>query len=432
MSENQNIHKTVSGYTLGCKLNFAETSSILNQFAKNGYKIVPWGQPADVVIINTCTVTAQADKKSRKTIHKATKFGKKVVVIGCSAQMHTQQYAQIPGVELVLGAKDKFRVFELLEKHENIAYHTDIQNITHFDHAYSSLGRTRSFLKIQDGCDYKCSYCIIPKARGKSRNAPIKDIVQDAKEIVNLGYKEIILTGVNIGDFGRSSGETFYDLLVALEQNVNIPRIRISSVEPELLKDEIILLVAKSDKFLPHFHIPLQSGSDEILRKMRRRYNTKLFRQRIERIKEFIPDAFIGIDVIVGFPGETDQLFEQTYNFLESLPFSFLHIFPYSDRPGTPASQMPDKVPPEKKQQREKQLKNLSNLRHKDFYIQHLGKSYNVLFEARNNDGKILGFTDNYIRVELPYQAGLVNQIKKVKLLNLNSQTDNVIGQLID
>ncbi len=432
MSEITNTHKTVAGYTLGCKLNFAETSSILKQFVKNGYEIVPWGKPADVIIINTCTVTAQADKKSRKTIHKATKLGKKVVVIGCSAQMHTEEYAQIPGVELVLGAKDKFRVFELLENHQKIAYHTDIQNLTEFNSAYSSIGRTRSFLKIQDGCDYKCSYCIIPKARGKSRNAPIDNILENAKEIARLGYKEIVLTGVNIGDFGRSTGETFYDLLVALDKKTEIPRIRISSVEPELLKDEIIQLVANSDKFLPHFHIPLQSGSDEILKKMRRRYNTKLFRQRIERIKELIPDAFIGIDVIVGFPGETDELFEQTYNFLESLPFSFLHIFPYSDRPGTPASQMTEKISAQQKQQREKKLKALSAQRHKNFYTQHLGKTYNVLFEARNNDGKILGFTDNYIRVELPYQTDLINQIRKVKLVKLDSQTNNVIGLLID
>ena len=428
MSEN----KTVSATTLGCKLNFAETSAILQQFVENGYRVVPWGQEADVVIVNTCTVTSQADKKSKKTIHKATRLGKKVVVIGCSAQLKAQEYAKIPGVELVLGARDKFRVFQLLHSPHEKLYHSEIQEITDFNHAYSAIGRTRSFLKVQDGCDYKCSYCIIPKARGRSRNAPIGELIEDAKKILQAGYKEIVLTGVNIGDFGRSTGEKFIDLLYALDRDVDIPRIRISSIEPELLSDEIIQLVAGSPKFLPHFHIPLQSGSDRILRLMRRRYNTQLFKQRIERIKSLLPEAFIGIDVIVGFPGETGQDFEQTYKFLESLPFSYLHIFPYSDRPDTDASRLPGKVPYQEKRRREQLLHQLSSKKHKQFYNQHLGKTYNVLFEARNRDQKILGFTDNYIKVEVNYSADLVNQIRTVKLLKINEQTGNVIGQIID
>ncbi len=424
--------KTISATTLGCKLNFAETSAIVKQFVDHGYQVVPFGQPADVVIVNTCTVTAQADKKSRKIVHKAARSGGKVVVIGCSAQMHTDLYAGFENVELVLGARDKFRVYELLHSGHEKAYHTEIAGLSDFHHAYSSVGRTRSFLKVQDGCDYKCSYCIIPKARGKSRNAPVHEIVQKANEIYAQGYKEIILTGVNIGDFGRSTGEKFIDLLRALDSQTDIPRIRISSVEPELLSDEIIELVAGSDKFLPHFHIPLQSGSDQVLRMMRRRYNTGLFRRRIEAIKSMIPDAFIGIDVIVGFPGETEELFAETYAFLQDLPFSYLHIFPYSDRPGTPASQLPGKVPYDEKKRREKVLEQLSNKKHTDFYMAHLGKVYNVLFEARNKEGKILGFTSNYIKVEVDYDAGLVNEIRKVLLVEPAEDASVIRGKLLD
>ncbi len=413
--------KKISAYTLGCKLNFAETSTIVQKFLDNGYQLVPFGQEADVTIINTCTVTGQADKKSRKTIHKAARKAKDVIVIGCSAQMHTEEYARYENVTLVAGVRDKFRVFELYQqktgKHQ--AYSCDSQAVDTFDHAFSISGRTRSFLKVQDGCDYKCSYCIIPKARGHSRSPRIEEIIRNAQRIVEQGFKEIIITGVNIGDFGRGTDESFYDLLVALDKEVDIPRIRISSIEPELLKDEIINLIAQSDKFLPHFHIPLQSGSDEILRLMRRRYNTRLFENRINTIKKVIPDAFIGIDVIVGFPGETDELFEQTFSFLQGIPFSYLHIFPYSERPGTDASKMPGKVAPQVKEQREQRLKQLSGQRHRQFYLDHLGKEYNVLFEARNKEGKILGFTDNYIKVELDFDPSLVNEIRTVRLLEL-------------
>ncbi len=425
--------KKISAYTLGCKLNFAETSTIVQKFLDNGYELVPFGSQADVTIINTCTVTSQADKKSRKTIHRASKLAKDVIVIGCSAQMHTEEYANYENVTLVAGVQDKFRVFELYNKakQRHQAYSCDSQKVQTFDHAYSISGRTRSFLKVQDGCDYKCSYCIIPKARGRSRNPGIKEIIQQAQNIVKQGFKEIIITGVNIGYFGHGTDETFYDLLLAIDRHVDIPRIRISSVEPELLKDEIIELVANSSKFLPHFHIPLQSGSDEVLRLMRRRYNTQLFAGRINKIKQTIPDAFIGVDVIVGFPGETDELFDQTYQFLDSLPFSYLHIFPYSDRPGTDASKMDGKVSPQVKAEREHRLKQLSDKKHRQFYLSHLGKEYNVLFEARNKEGKILGFTDNYIKVETDYDPSLVNQIRRVRLVEMASD-GHVKAEIID
>jgi len=410
----------ISAYTLGCKLNFAETSSIVRQFLDNGYELVPYGQKADVTILNTCTVTAQADKKTRKSIHKAAKLADHVIVLGCSAQLHIDEYSKIEGVDLVLGVKDKFRAYELFEKQQRGAYSCESNLVESFDHAFSTAGRTRSFLKVQDGCDYKCSYCIIPKARGKSRNAPVSEIIDDAKKIAAEGYKEIILTGVNIGHFGKSTGETFLDLLKALDREVDIPRIRISSVEPELLSEDIIRLVAGSGKFLPHFHIPLQSGSDEILRLMRRRYNTKLFASRLELIKKIIPDAFIGVDVIVGFPGETDSLFEQTYEFLTAMPFTYLHIFPYSDRPGTPASMMDAKVDYNTKIEREKRLRSLSDQKHEQFYKDNLGKEYNVLFETKTKEGNLTGFTDNYIRVQANIPADFVNTIHKVRLQSIS------------
>lgn len=424
--------KKISAYTLGCKLNFAETSTIVQKFLDHGYELVPFGQACDIAIINTCTVTSQADKKSRKTIKKAAHLARDVIVIGCSAQLNTDEYAHYENVALVAGVEDKFRVFDLYQKQRegNKAYSCDSFRVQTFDHAFSISGRTRSFLKVQDGCDYNCSYCIIPKARGHSRSPRVEEIVIDAQRIVQQGFKEIIITGVNIGDFGRGTDESLFDLLLALDRQVDIPRIRISSVEPELLKNQIIELVASSEKFMPHFHIPLQSGSNKILRLMRRRYNTKLFAQRIETIRKFIPDAFIGIDVIVGFPGETDELFEQTYNFLKDLPFSYLHIFPYSDRPDTDASKMPGKVSKQKKDEREHALRELSNMRHSQFYREYLGREYNVLFEARNRSGKIMGFTDNYIKAELDYDPGLVNEIRRVRLLDM-AQDGNVRAELV-
>ena len=424
--------KKISAHTLGCKLNFAETSTIVQKFIDSGYEFVPFGQEVDLTIINTCTVTNLADKKSRKLIHKASRFAKDIIVIGCSAQLHTKKYSQYNKVRLVAGLKDKFKVFDLYHQNKNktSVYSCDSATVKTFDHAFSIKGRTRSFLKVQDGCSYNCSYCIIPKARGLSRSPQIEDIIKDAQNIVEQGFKEIVITGVNIGDFGRGTDKTFYDLLVALDKQVDIPRIRISSIEPELLKDEIISLIAQSDKFLPHFHIPLQSGSNEILRLMRRRYNTQLFYDRITTIKKIIPDAFIGIDVIVGFPGETDNLFKQTLNFLNDLPFSFLHIFPYSDRPNTIASNLPNKIPTDIKNQREYLLKTLSNKKHSQFYKEHLNKKYNVLFEAKNKNNKILGFTDNYIKVQVNYDPSLINQIRRVKLEHL-SDNNTVIASLI-
>ncbi len=421
---------TIAAYTLGCKLNFAETSAVVKQFVDNGYKLVDFGQEADVIIINTCTVTSQADKKSRKAIHKAVKLSQNVIVIGCSAQIHAQKYAQIPGVRLVLGAKDKLRAYELFASGAQGLFWTQIETVNNFAAAYSTVGRTRSFLKVQDGCNYNCSYCIIPKARGKSRNPSISELVKQAQEIVRQGFKEIILTGVNIGDFGRSTGEKFVDLLRALDNEVPVERIRISSIEPELLTDEIIDLVARSKKFMPHFHIPLQSGSDQILRLMRRRYNTRLFEQRITAIRHYLPEAFIGIDVIVGFPGETTELFEQSKEFISSLDFSYLHLFPYSDRPGTVASKMPGKVSYEEKQRRMKQLQSLSNVRHKAFYERFLGQVRRVLFEVHKKGDRFLGFTDNYLRVSCLSDEDLSNKVADVLLERLEAD-GTIVGRVV-
>ncbi|MEA3451256.1 MAG: tRNA (N(6)-L-threonylcarbamoyladenosine(37)-C(2))-methylthiotransferase MtaB, partial [Bacteroidota bacterium] len=324
--------------TLGCKLNFSESTSIARKFVDEGFDIVKYGENADITIINTCTVTAQAERKSKLAVKKAKKISPegKIVVVGCAAQLRPDKFAKIEGVNLVLGTKDKFNALELLKNEQKPKiYSCDIDSVNNFDNAFSINERTRSFLKIQDGCDYVCTYCTIPKARGKSRNASIINIIKDAKTIAANGIKEIILTGVNIGDFGKSTKETFFDLLKELDKIEGVERYRISSIEPNLLTDEIIDFVAKSDKFMPHFHIPLQSGSNDVLSLMKRRYNAQKFVERIKKAKEANSDTFFGIDVIVGFPGETQENFEQTFALLESLPISYLHLFPYSDRPGT-------------------------------------------------------------------------------------------------
>ncbi len=424
----------ISVYTLGCKLNFAETATILRDFLNHGYEQVPFGEPADVVIVNTCTVTTQADNKSKFAVKKALKTSPqaKVIVIGCSAQVSTQKYEHLPNVAMVVGADKKLDVYQLLhsKKISKIAKPDDVFAIKEFKPAYSLHLRTRSFLKIQDGCDYVCSYCIIPKARGRSRNAPIKELVKQAEKIAQNGIKEIILTGVNIGDFGKSTGESFLDLIKALDKIDNIKRIRISSIEPELLKDEIIEFIANSDKFMPHLHIPLQSGSDKILRLMQRRYNTRLFRERILKAYNTIADIFFGIDVIVGFPGETEQDFKQTYELLESLPIAYLHIFPYSDRPGTKASSLPNKVDTHTKHLRVHKLMELSKQKHKNFYKKYLNTYRKVLFERTIKEGLIYGFTDNYIRVALPYDKRLTNEIIKVFLEKYDEQRQVILAKL--
>ncbi len=342
------MEKTISYTTLGCKLNFSESATIIRQFSDAGYKVVKYGQKADITIINTCTVTAQAERKSKFAVKKAKKISPngKIIVIGCAAQLRPENFAKIDGVAIVAGAKDKFNVLKLIQKSdEQKIYSCNIANVNNFDNAFSINERTRSFLKIQDGCDYLCTYCTIPKARGKSRNAPISDIVQEAEIIAKQGVKEIILTGVNIGDFGKSTNENFLQLIKELDKVEGIERYRISSIEPNLLTDEIIEFTAHSQKFMPHFHIPLQSGSDNILKLMKRRYNTKIFADRINKVYKKVPDVFFGIDVIIGFPGETNEDFKTTYNLLNSLPVSYLHIFPYSDRPRTPAFDIRPKVP---------------------------------------------------------------------------------------
>lgn len=416
----------ISVTTIGCKLNFSESATIIRQFVNSGkYELVDFGEEADVTIINSCSVTAQAERKSRYATKKAVKVSPNgiVAVIGCSAQLRPESFEKIDGVNYVLGTETKFELWNLLEKKDSNKIHScEIENIEKFDNAFSVSERTRSFLKIQDGCDYHCAYCTIPKARGKSRNGTIVDIIKKAEIIAKNGIKEIILTGVNIGDFGKTTGETFYQLLEKLVEVKGIERIRISSIEPNLLTDEILELVKFSDKIMPHFHIPLQNGSDAKLKMMKRRYNTKFFREKILKIHELIPDAFIGIDVIVGFPTETEENFNETYNLLESLPISFLHIFPYSDRPGTDASKIYPKVPSEWIKEREIKLKELSDQKHQNFYKKYIGQTRKVLFEATSHDKFITGFTDNYLLVKVDKNLVSKNSIKPIQLKKLGKE----------
>ncbi len=419
------MNKKVAFQTLGCKLNFSETSTIARDFTGEGYERVQFNEKADVYVINTCTVTGQADKKCRQAVKKVSKQNPDAViaVIGCYAQLKPDEISNIPGVDIVLGANEKQKLFNFIEKYEqehNPIYHScEINDVDTFDAAYSSGDRTRSFLKVQDGCDYPCTYCTIPKARGKSRNGTIQQIVSQAQEIAAKGYKEIILTGVNIGDFGKSTGENFYELIQALDRVEGIERYRISSIEPNLLSDEIIEFTVQSKKFLPHFHIPLQSGSNEILKQMKRRYNRERFANRVQKIKQLIPDAFIGVDVIVGFPGETEEYFNETYDFLSSLDVSFLHVFSYSERPGTESAKMKGKNNAKTIAQRSKLLHELSEQKHKAFYNRFLNTEHKVLFEAKNNRGRMHGFTENYLKVEVPYNKNLINTIKTVQLTKL-------------
>lgn len=414
--------KRVAFYTLGCKLNFSETSTIARQFTELGYERVSADSEADVYVINTCSVTEHADKKCRQAIRKFT--GKSpnalVAVVGCYAQLKPDEIAQIEGVDLVLGAADKFNLPHLMKndtrKSQVKVYSCDIDSITDFFPAYSTGDRTRSFLKVQDGCDYHCSYCTIPLARGKSRNMPIGEIVEQAKAIARQNVKEIILTGVNTGDFGKSTGETFLELIRQLDRVQGIERFRISSIEPNLITPEIVDFVAQSEKFLPHFHIPLQSGSNRILALMRRRYKRELFAQRIELIRSRMPDAFFGIDVIVGFPGETDEDFDNAYRFIENVQPSFLHIFPYSERPNTPAAEFKGKVNPGEVRQRVAQLTELSDRLHKEFYLKHIGQTRPVLIESTRKGDFMYGFTDNYIKVAVVYDRNLAGKVVRVKL----------------
>lgn len=423
-------------YTLGCKLNFAETSTIGKTLKEAGVRTVRRGEKADICVINTCSVTEMADKKCRQAIHRLTKEhpGAFVVVTGCYAQLKPDQVSEIEGVDLVLGAEQKGDLVNYLgnlEKHAHgEAVITATKDIRTFVPSCSRGDRTRYFLKVQDGCDYFCSYCTIPFARGRSRNGRIADLVAQAREVVAEGGKEIVLTGVNIGDFGKSTGETFFDLIRALDEVEGIERYRISSIEPNLLTDEIIDFVASSKRFMPHFHIPLQSGCDEVLKLMRRRYDTALFAHKIQRIKELMPDAFIGVDVIVGTRGETPEYFEQAYEFIRGLDITQLHVFSYSERPGTQALKIDYVVPAEEKHRRSQRLLALSDEKTKSFYMRYIGKEAKVLMEHSKPGTKMHGFTDNYIRVELENDDRLDNQIVDVRLGEFNEETVALQGNL--
>ncbi len=422
----------VAFYTLGCKLNFAETSSLQRAFEEEAYEVVPFGEAAQVAVINTCTVTAEADRKCRQVIRRALRANPDtcVVVTGCYAQLQPEVIAGIDGVDVVLGAQEKFQLFHLInafEKQDQTQVHVScIDEVSTFGPAYSSNERTRAFLKVQDGCDYTCSFCTIPMARGKSRSAPLEQVIAQAHEIAARGYQEIVLSGVNIGLYGQGThdqgGEALLlDLLRALDAVDGIERYRISSIEPNLLTDAIIDFVGASSSFQPHFHIPLQSGDDHILGKMRRRYRRTLYADRLARIIRLMPDACIGADVIVGFPAETDAHFDNTYQFLSDLPIAYLHAFTYSERPNTVAVDQIERmghppVPKAERSRRNKRLRILSQKKQHAFYSEHLGSERPVLWESADKGGTMYGFTDNYIKVQRPFDATRVGTIETVHL----------------
>jgi threonylcarbamoyladenosine tRNA methylthiotransferase MtaB len=420
------IKTKIAFYTLGCKLNYSETATISGDFIDNGYQKVPFNEKADVYVINTCCVTQSAEKKCRQAINKAIRQSPnaKIIVTGCYAQVKSGELAKIQGVDSIIGSEDKFALRSVLDqisqKNGLSLLNTPYNQINTFFPASSSGDRTRSFLKIQDGCDYWCSYCIIPQARGKSRNAPVSKIVEQAQKLGQTGIKEIVITGVNIGDFGKSTGESFFDLIQQLDKVCEIERYRISSIEPDLLHPEVIDFVAESKKFAPHFHIPLQSGCDKILQHMNRRYKRQVFHDKTTYIKSKLPDAGIGVDVIVGFPGETDEDFNDTCSFLKSIPFSYLHVFSFSAREKTKAYNMPGQVDPKIKSKRSKMLQALSNQKKHNFLKNHIGKQAHVLFESTKKNNTLFGFTGNYIKVEAPYDQKLINTIRKVELTGIN------------
>ena len=430
-------NKTAAYFTLGCKLNFAETSSIGKALAEQGVRKARNGEKADVCVINTCSVTELADKKCRQAIRRIGKQhpGAFIVVTGCYAQLKPEEVASIEGVDLVLGAEQKLDILQYIttmQKREGAGdiVSSAVKDIRAFAPSCSSDDRTRHFLKVQDGCDYFCSYCTIPFARGRSRNATVVSLVEQAHEVVAAGGKEIVLTGVNIGDFGKSTGETFIGLIRELDKVDGIARYRISSIEPDLITDEVIDFVASSRRFAPHFHIPLQSGSDAVLKLMRRRYDTSLFRHKVEKIREVMPHAFIGVDVIVGTRGETDELFDEAYRFIDSLDVSQLHVFSYSERPGTQALNIPYVVDPRTKHLRSRQLLDLSDRKLHGFCDRYLGQQRHVLFEHTRKGGMMYGFTDNYIKMETPYTPSLVNEIIPVTLGGWNEDETALKGEI--
>lgn len=423
----------VSFYTLGCKLNFAETSTLERQFEQRDFRIVPFGKPAEVTVVNTCSVTNEADRKCRNVIRRALRANPDafVIVTGCYAQLRPEEIAEIDGVDLVLGADEKFRLFQLVDEftkrertHVSVSC---IDDATAFGPAYSAGSRTRAFLKVQDGCDYTCAFCTIPLARGRSRSQPLEATVGQAREIAERGFKEIVLTGVNIGLYGEDHGTTLLDLIRRLDRVDGIERYRISSIEPNLLTDEIIDFVAASDRFQPHFHVPLQSGDDYVLGKMRRRYRRSVYADRVERILERMPHAGIGVDVIVGFPAENEERFENGYRFINELPVSYLHVFTYSERPDTDAVEKPERmggerVPKPERARRSKMLRILSRKKEEAFYRKHVGGVRTVLWEGSEKGGAMLGYTDNYIRVQRPFVPDKEGVVEPVGLGELTDR----------
>lgn len=427
-----NQYKKVAFYTLGCKLNFSETSTISRNFESEGYAKVDFNDTPDIFVINTCSVTENADKKCRQVVKRALKVNPNafVTMIGCYAQLKPTQISEIPGVDLVLGANEKFNILahvDTLEKNEIAKIEAvKIKETKDFIPSFSMGDRTRSFLKVQDGCDYFCTFCTIPLARGKSRNASLIETVAEAEKIAQTAIKEVVLTGVNIGDFGQGESENFFQLVQALDEVEGIERFRISSIEPNLLSNEIIEFVAHSKRFVPHFHIPLQSGSDTLLKAMRRKYLSGLYTERVAKIKEMMPNACIGVDVIVGFPGETEEEFMTTVNFLKDLDISYLHVFTYSERANTTAKKMENAIPVNIRRARSKQLQILSEKKRRAFYETQLGKTGSVLFEGEENGGVMNGFTENYVKVKIPFNPTLINQTVKVKLSGID--TDNLVN----
>jgi len=420
------LKPSVALYTLGCKLNFAESSTIAQQLQKNGFERKQFHEGADLYVINTCSVTDHADRKCKKVVREALKANSDayIVIVGCYAQLKPTEISEIPGVDMVLGAAEKFDLIhhltQLKKESKTRIHNQPIKSVNEFVPGFSEGDRTRMFLKVQDGCDYFCSFCTIPLARGKSRSANVVDTIEKVKEATNKGVKEVVLTGVNLGDFGINHQESFYDLIQELDNIESIDRYRISSIEPNLLSDEIIDFVSESQKFVPHFHIPLQSGNDELLHRMRRKYKSDLYRSRIERIKKRMPDCGIGVDVIVGFPGETDDHFLDTYHFLNELPVSYLHVFPYSERPNTTARKMQGVVPVKTRGERTTQLRSLSEKKKRAFYESQLGNSRPVLFESEVRNGMMQGYTDNYVRVAAEYDPLAVETLVPFKLDRIN------------
>ena len=421
--------KTAAFYTLGCKLNFSETSTISRDLEEEGYAKIDFELGADIYIVNTCSVTDQADKKCRNIVRKALKYNPNafIIVIGCYAQLKPEEISTIEGVDLVLGAQEKFNIGKYLDdtnkKNKPVLLNQSIKNVKTFYPGYSVGDRTRSFFKVQDGCNYFCSFCTIPLARGKSRSGSISQTIEKAKEIGRSEVKEVVLTGINLGDFGYGTNENFFQLIKELDQLNGIYRYRISSIEPDLLSEEIIQFVNSSNKFVPHFHIPLQSGSDYLLKKMRRKYDTDLYCSRIRLIKKLMPHACIGVDVIVGFPGETEGEFNKTIEYLKSLPISYLHVFTYSERANTNAPKMNDVVPMDIRRKRSKQLRILSLKLKLKFYNENIGYKGKVLLESKE-ENNLIGFTENYIKVKIPFDDKMINTIQEVRIEKINSDIE--------